>query len=159
MKFSIAFIFLAIFLQTGSCDDDSNDVGGSINENFVEFLGVRNEASGGCNEESIGSSESTCVYAGAYTNEGLGYAIAVSHEGLCRSATFNLRDNFDQSNNAFFVLQITEDGVAIETFLGFSGIVEVTDTGNISSLRFNGTVVSTLTGEEETIEGFLECPI
>jgi len=158
MKLSVLLIPLFVFLQTGSCDDDSMD-NITINENFVEFLGVRNEASGGCNEESIGSSESTCVYAGAYSNGGLGYAIAVSHQGLCRSATFNIRDNFDQSSNAFFVVQITEDGVAIETFLGFSGIVEVTDTGNISSLDFNGTVVSTLTGEEETIRGFLECPI
>ena len=149
-----------MFMQAGSCgDDDSQDDGGSINENYVEFLGSRNDANGGCNVESITATESTCVYSGGYSRDGLSYTIVVSHTGLCRSATFGLRDNFDQPSNAFFVIQVAENGVATETYLGFSGSVNVTDTGNVTSMSFEGVVVSNSTGKEETIKGFLECPI
>jgi len=159
MKVWIFLISLLVLLQMDSCgEDDSLDDGGSINENFVEFLGERNDANGGCNVEST-TGDFSCTYSGAYTDDGLGYAIAVTHEGLCRTATFNLRDNIDQSSNAFFILQVTENGVAIDTYLGSSGTIMVTDTGVVTSLEFSGTVVNTVTGEEEEIEGFMECPL
>jgi len=158
MKLSLFFIPFFIFLQTNGCsEDDSVTPDTTINENFIEFLGVRNVAAGGCNEESTSGTESICVYGGGYTNAGLTYAIAVSHQGLCRSATFNLRDNFDESGNSFFIIQVAENGVAIENYFGNTGTVRVTDTGNITSIEFSGTVVSSSTGIEETISGFMEC--
>jgi hypothetical protein len=159
MKLAIFMIPVFLFLQSSGCSDDSSDDGGSINENFVEFAGVRYEASGGCNVESINGQDASCVYAGAFRSGGLGYAIAISHEGFCRSATFNLRDNLDQPSHAYFVMQITEDGVAIETFLGTSGTIDLTDSGNVSSIDFAGTITSVETGMTESIEGYLECPI
>ncbi|MEP0262536.1 hypothetical protein [Dokdonia sp.] len=157
MKTWIAIISFFILLQTDSCSsDDSSDDGGFINENFVEFLGVRSDANGGCNIETT-TGNFSCTYAGAFTSGGLNYAIAVTHEGLCRTASFNLRDNLDQPSNAVFILQATSDGVAVETYFGNTGTINVTDSGTVTSLRFNGTVINTATGDEETIEGFVEC--
>ena len=121
MKLSLLFIPFFIFLQTDSCGDDTVDDGGSINENFVEFLGVRNEAAGGCNIQSMGNPQ-VCTYVGSYNNAGQGYTISISHTGDCRTATVNLGDF-----------------------------------GSSSSMEFEGTVISSSTGEEETISGFMEC--
>ncbi len=156
MKLSLLFIPFFIFLQTDSCGDDTVDDGGSINENFVEFLGVRNEAAGGCNIQSMGNPQ-VCTYVGSYNNAGQGYTISISHTGDCRTATFNLRDNLNSPSNAQLFLQITENGVAIETYLGNSGTVNLGDFGSSSSMEFEGTVISSSTGEEETISGFMEC--
>ncbi len=158
MKLSLFFIPLFLFLQSNGCsEDDSVTPEGTINENFIEFLGVRNEASGGCNQESTSGTEFICVYGGGYLNGGLSYTIAVSHLGLCRTASFNLRDDVDQAGNSFFIIQVAEDGVAIENYYGTTGTVNVTDSGNLTSIEFSGTVTSTLTGIEETISGFMEC--
>ena len=160
MKLAIFLLPLLFFLQTGGCgDDDSVDDGGSINENFIEFLGTRNVASGGCNQGNPTSSNPTCAYGGGYSLDGLCYAIALSHTGFCRTASFNLRDNINQASNAFFIIQIAENGVATETFLGSTGWVDVFDSGTVTGFEFSGTVISTLTGEEETISGYMECPL
>lgn len=161
MKYLMYIFSFLLLLQADSCgDDDSIDDGGgeTLSENFVEFLGVRSEASGGCNIENT-MGEFSCTYAGAYTDSGLGYSIAVTHTGLCRTATFNLRNNLDQESNAAFIIQVTSNGVAVDTYLGSTGTVNVTDSGITSSLGFNGTVINTTTGEEETIVGFIECPL
>ncbi len=159
MKLAIFFLPLLFFLQTGGCEGDDSDDLGSINENFIEFLGTRNVAVGGCNQGGPTSSDPTCVYTGGYSLGGLSYTVAVSHTGFCRSASFNLRDNLDSDSNAFFIIQIAESGVATETFLGSTGWVEVFDAGTITGFEFNGTVISLLTGEEEDISGFMECPL
>lgn len=158
MKFSIFLLPLLFFLQAGSCGDDTED-DTSSNLNFVVFLGETNEANGGCNVSSNPGSDPSCVYAGSYTSGGLGYAIAISHTGFCRTASFNLRDNLDQPSNAFFVIQETENGVGIETYVGTSGSISLVDDGIIRSMSFSGTVTSLETGSTETIEGFIECPI
>lgn len=159
MKLSIFLIPLLFFLQTGGCGgDDTSDDGGFVNENFIEFLGARNEASGGCNQGNPTSSNPTCVYGGGYQAGGLSYTIAVTHTGFCRNATFNLRDNLDQASNAFFIMQIADNGVAMENFFGSTGSVEVFDSGTITGLSFSGTVVSQTDGSVETISGYMECP-
>jgi len=158
MKLSLFVLPLFFVLQTGSCDDDSSDTEVPVNDNYIEFLGARNVASGGCNQEAVSGTETICVYTGGYSAGGLGYTVSVSHLGLCRSATFNMRDNLDQVSNGLFILQITENGVGIENYFGSTGTINVTDTGTGSSISFNGTIISTTTGEEQTITGFMECP-
>ncbi|WP_299364977.1 hypothetical protein [Winogradskyella sp.] len=155
----LVLIPLLIVLQGGGCSSDDDDGGGSINDNFVTFLGETTEATGGCNVESQGGLDITCVYSGFYQLDGLTYGIAVSHEGTCRSATFNLRDELNDSSDAFLVLQITDNGVVVETYVSISGSVDLVDAGTVSSMRFEGTMRNLATDEEETIEGFIECPI
>ena len=159
MKLILLFTLpLILFMQAGSCGDDTSD-DGFINDTFVTFLGTTNDANGGCNIESMSGTQSSCTYAGSYNLDGQGYAISVSHTGICRSATFQLRDNINQPSNALFIVQITEDGVAVETFTGFSGTVDLVDAGTITSMAFNGTVLNTETGDEQAISGYMECPI
>lgn len=151
---------LFIVLQGGGCesDDDGGSTDGTIN-NFITFLGVTNNANGGCNIQSDDGLDISCTYTGFYQLNGLSYTIAISHEGVCRTGTFNLRDDLDQPSNAYFILQVASDGVAIDTFLGFSGTVDLVDSGISSSMSFDGTVVNTETGEEEAISGFIQCPL
>ena len=156
MKSYLFMLPLALFLQTGSCDDDS-DGGDNTPSNFVTFQGETNSAFGGCNVESTSNDEFICVYNGGYNADGLGYGIAVSHLGLCRTATFNMSNEPTDSGEALFVLQITADGVVMETFVGSSGTVNVFDGGLSSSIEFDGTLVSLDTGATETISGFIAC--
>lgn len=152
------FIMLPLFiiLQGGGCSSD--DDSGSINDNFVTFLGVTNEASGGCNIETT-TGDFFCSYTGGYLNDGLSYTISVSHTGLCSTSTYNLRDNLDSPSNALFFIQIASNGVATDTYIGHSGSIDLGDFGVSSSMDFSGTVIHTQTGEEETISGFMECPL
>lgn len=156
LKF-LVLVPLLIVLQGGACSSD--DDGGSINDNYVTFLGITNEATGGCNVESQGGLDIICVYSGFYQLDGLSYGIGISHSGVCRTGTFNLRDDLDQPSDAFFVLQITDNGVVIDTYVGSSGTVDLSDSGTSTSMRFIGTVTNLETGEEEAIDGFMECPI
>lgn len=148
---------LLIVLQGGGCSSD--DDGGSINDNYVTFQGETTEATGGCNVESQGGLDISCVYSGFYQFDGLTYGIAVSHEGFCTTATFNLNDELGDPNDAFLVLQITDNGVVVETFVSVSGTVSLVDAGTVTSMRFEGTMMNLQTGEQESIEGFMECPI
>ncbi|WP_299523280.1 hypothetical protein [Winogradskyella sp.] len=154
----LVLIPLLIVLQGGGCSSD-DDGGGSINDSYVTFLGETTEATGGCNVESQGGLETICVYSGFYQLDGLTYGIAVSHEGFCISATFNLRDELNESSDAFLVLQITDNGVVVETYVSISGSVDLVDAGTATSMRFEGTMRNLQTGEEEPIEGYIECPI
>ncbi|MEO1030692.1 MAG: hypothetical protein AAFX55_04770 [Bacteroidota bacterium] len=149
---------LFIVLQGGGCSSDDDD-GGSINDSFVTFLGETTEATGGCNVESQGGLDTTCVYSGFYQLDGLTYGIAISHEGFCTSATFNLNDELDDSSDAFLVLQITDNGVVVETYVSTSGSADLVDAGTVTSMRFEGTMRNLETGAEEAIEGYIECPI
>ncbi|WP_299222871.1 hypothetical protein [uncultured Psychroserpens sp.] len=149
---------LFIFLQGGGCSDD-DDGSDNTNANFINFLDTTNDGNGGCNIQSDDGLDISCTYSAFYQRDGLSYTIAISHEGVCRSGTFNLRDNLDQPSNVYFILQVASNGVAVDTYLGFSGTVNLTDTGTSSSIRFNGTVINTDTGEEEPIEGFVQCPL
>lgn len=155
----LLMIPLFIILQGGGCsNDDDGGSDGTIN-NYINFLGTTNDGNGGCNIQSDDGLDISCTYSAFYQRDGLSYTIAVSHEGICRTGTFNMRDNLDQPSNAYFFLQVASDGVGIENYFGFSGTVELIDTGISSSIRFNGTVISSLSGEEEAIEGFVQCPI
>nr|WP_321234470.1 hypothetical protein [uncultured Psychroserpens sp.] len=159
MKIKLLILLpLFIFLQGGGCssDDDSSD---GTNDNFINFLGTTNDGNGGCNIQSDDGLDVSCVYTAFYQRDGLSYTIAVTHTGECRTATFNMRDNLDQPSHAFFLLQVASNGVAIDNYLGFSGTVDVVDSGISSSIRFDGTVVNTVTGEEEAIEGFVQCAL
>ncbi|WP_298904376.1 hypothetical protein [uncultured Psychroserpens sp.] len=158
MKIKLLMLLpLFILLQVGGCsDDDSADDTGN---NFINFLGTTNDGNGGCNVQSDDGLDVSCTYTAFYQRDGLSYTIAVTHNGECRTATFNMRDNLDQPSHAYFLLQVASNGVAIDNYLGFSGTVDLVDTGVSSSIRFNGTVVNTVTGEEEAIEGFVQCPI
>ncbi len=157
MKLLHLFILIPVFLilQDSSCSSD--DDGGSINNNFITFLGTTNEASGGCNVQSQGL-EIRCTYSGFYTLSGLSYTIGVTHNGPCTIGTFNLTDNLNSESNAFFILQVAEDGVAIETYYGISGSIELNDYGTGSNMEFSGTVYNTSTLDEFDISGFIECP-
>ncbi|MEP2937466.1 MAG: hypothetical protein ABJM06_09030 [Gilvibacter sp.] len=160
MKSYILLFPLFFFLQTGSCSDDSSgDDGGPLNDNFVSFLGETNEASGGCNVESTSDAEFFCTYAGGYTSGGESFTIAVSHRGVCRTATFAMGDNANESGTAQFILSIATSGVSSATYYGFTGTVNVTDTGIQSSIEFSGTVLNVATGDEEAIEGFIACAL
>jgi len=150
---------LYFFLQGGGCSSDDDGGNDGTNDNFITFLGVTNDANGGCNIQSDDGLDISCTYSAGYQFDGLSYTIAVSHEGICRTGTFNMRDNLDQPSNAYFFLQVASDGVGIENYFGFSGTVDLVDTGSSSNMRFSGTVVSSLSGEEEAIEGFLQCPL
>ena len=160
MKTYLFALPLLLFLQTGSCDDDE---GGTTTDttpdNFVTFQGETLEAFGGCNVESTDDDLFICVYSGGFRANGLGYAIGVSHLGLCRTATFNISDEPTDSGDASFVIQASMDGVAVESFIGVSGTVNVFDSGASSSIEFEGTVVSLESGEEETIAGFIACEL
>jgi len=155
---SLIFMFpLIMFLQTGSCSDDTTtDDGGPLNDNYVSFLGETNEASGGCNVESS-TGDFFCTYAGGYTSSGESYTISISHMGLCRTASFAMRNNADEAGNALFILSIASSGVSTATYTGFSGTVNVTDSGTQTSMQFNGTVINVATGDEEAIEGYIAC--
>ena len=148
-----------IFLQGGGCSDDDDSGTDGTNNNYITFLGVTNDANGGCNIQSDDGLDISCTYSAGYQLDGLSYTIAVSHEDLCRTGTFNMRDNLDQPSNAYFFLQVASDGVGIENYFGFSGTVELVDTGISSNMRFNGTVINSSTGVEELIEGFVQCPL
>lgn len=154
----LLMIPLFVFLQGGGCssDDDSSD--GTV-DNYITFLGVTNDANGGCNIQSDDGLDISCTYSAYYQLDGLSYTIAISHEGECRTGTFNLRDNLDQPSNVYFILQVAENGVATATYLGFSGTVNLVDTGISSSVSFDGTVINNITGDEEAIVGFVQCPI
>lgn len=159
MKMNLLLMIpLFIILQGGGCssDDDGSD---GTSDNFINFLGTTNDGNGGCNIQSDDGLDISCTYSAFYQRDGLSYTIAISHEGECRTGTFNLRDNLDQPSNAYFVLQVASNGVAIDTYLGFSGTVNLTDTGANSSVRFDGTVVNISSGEEKAIEGFVSCPL
>lgn len=157
MKSYIFMLPLLLFLQTGSCDDDEGTTTNNTPDNFVTFQGVTNDAFGGCNVDSDTAGEFICVYNGGYNLDGQGYGIAVSHTGVCRTATFNMSNDTEEDGDALFVLQITESGVVVETFVGASGTVNVFDSGINSSVEFDGTVVSLNTGLTETISGYIEC--
>ncbi len=156
---SYIFLFpLFMLLQTGFCSDDSSgDDGGPLNDNFVSFLGEINEASGGCNVESTSDAEFFCTYAGGYTSGGESFTISISHRGVCRTATFALRDSANEAGSALFILSIATSGVSTATYYGLTGTINVTDTGVQSSIEFNGTVLNVATGDEEVIEGFIAC--
>jgi len=159
MKLNLLILLpLFIVLQGGGCssDDDASD---GANDNFINFLDTTNTGNGGCNIQSDDGLDVSCTYSAFYQRDGLSYTIAITHEGECRTATFNLRDNLDQPSNAYFVLQVASNGVAIDTYLGFSGTVDLVDTGTSSSVSFDGVVINTTTGEEEAIEGFVQCPL
>lgn len=156
----LLMIPLFIFLQGGGCSSDDDTIpNDGTSDNFITFLGITNDANGGCNIQSDDGLDISCTYSAFYQLDGLSYTIAVSHEGECRTGTFNLRDDLDQPSNAYFILQVASDGVAIDTYLGFSGTVDLVDTGISSSVSFEGTVVNTETGVEEAIVGFIQCPI
>lgn len=160
MKSYLLLFPLFFFLQTGSCSDDSDgtsDDTGFLTDNFVSFLGETNEAAGGCNVESTSDAEFFCTYAGGYTSGGESFTIAVSHRGVCRTATFAMRDNANETGVAQFILSIATDGVSTATYYGVSGTVNVTDSGVQTSIEFNGTVLNVATGDEEPIEGFIAC--
>lgn len=157
MKTYLFALPLLLFMQTGSCDDDSDTTSDDSSSNFVTFLGETNDAFGGCNVESTDDDLFICVYNGGYNANGQGFTIAVSHTGLCRTASFTLDSEATNDGEAQFIIQISESGVAVETFVGVSGTVNVSDSGVNSSIEFNGTVVSLTSGEEETISGFIEC--
>ncbi len=161
MKLKLLLLIpMLIFLQGGACSSD--DDGGSDDNNptnFIRFQGITNEGNGGCNVQADEGLDISCVYSLFYQLDGLSYAIAISHEGVCRSATFNLTDSLDQPSDAFFVLQITSEGVPVETFVGLSGSIDLVDTGVSSSATFEGTIVSLDTGVAEDISGFVKCPL
>ncbi|MEY8849762.1 hypothetical protein AB9K26_13165 [Psychroserpens sp. XS_ASV72] len=154
----LVLIPLAIFLQGGCSDDDDGGSDGT-NNNYITFQGVTNDGNGGCNVQSDTGLDISCVYSVFYQLDGLSYGIAISHDGVCRSGTFNLSDGIDQSSDAFFVLQITSDGVPVETFVGSSGTVDLVDSGVSSSASFDGTVISLDTGVTESISGYVKCPL
>ena len=145
----LLMIPLFIFLQGGGCSSDDDGANDGTADNYITFLGVTNDANGGCNIQSDDGLDISCTYTAFYQLDGLSYTIAISHEGECRTGTFNLRDDLDQPSNAYFILQIAEDGVPIETYLGFSGTVNLVDTGISSSVSFDGTVVNIDSGIEE----------
>ena len=160
MKLKLLLIIpLSILLQGGCSSDDDGGSTDGTSDNFITFLGTTNDANGGCNIQSEDGLDVSCTYSAGYQFDGLSYTIAVSHEGICRTGTFNMRDNRDQPSNAYFFLQVASEGVGIENYFGFSGTVDLVDTGVSSNMRFSGTVVSSLTGEEEAIEGFVQCPL
>lgn len=158
MKTWIVITSLFMLLQTDSCSsDDSQDDGGSINENFVEFLDVRSDANGGCNVETSSGGSFSCTYVGSFVNNGLSYTISVTHSGVCRTATFNMRNNIDQPGNALVLLQGAENGQVVSAYFGSTGSIQLTDSGTITTIDFNGIVINNETGEEEDIIGFMEC--
>lgn len=157
MKTYLFALPLVLFLQTGSCDDDSGDSGMSDSENFVTFLGETNDPFGGCNVESTSNDEFFCVYNGGYNADGVGYSIAVSHTGLCRTATFNMSNDTQAGGDALFVVQLTVEGIVTDTYVGNSGTVNVSDSGLNSSIEFEGTVINLETGVEEAISGYIAC--
>ena len=150
---------LFIILQGGGCSNDDDGGSDGTNNNFVTFQGVTNNANGGCNVQSDDGLDIFCVYSAFYQLDGLSYNIAISHEGVCRSATFNLVNDYDQPSNASFVLQIASEGVPVETFVGSSGTINLVDSGVSSSISFDGTIVSLNTGTSETISGYVKCPL
>lgn len=158
MKIKLLILLpLFIFLQGGGCSSDDENGTDGTNDNFINFSDTANDGNGGCNIQSDDGLDISCTYSAFYQRDGLSYTIAVTHNGECRTATFNMRDNLDQPSNAYFILQIASNGVAIDNYLGFSGTVNLVDTGISSSIRFDGTVVNTVTGVEEAIEGFVQC--
>lgn len=150
--FAIPFF---LFLQTGSCDDDTTESNPS-RDNFITFLDATNQAFGGCNVETA-TGDFFCTYTGGYMSGGLSYTVSISHSGLCRTATFNLSDNLDNPSDALVFMQISSSGVATETYIGSSGTVNLSDSGINSSMEFSGTVTNTETGEIEEISGYMEC--
>ncbi len=160
MKFKLLLMIpLFIVLQGGGCSDDDDGTTDGTSNNFITFLGVTNDASGGCNVQSDTGLDISCSYSGFYQLDGLSYTVTITHEGVCTTGTFNLRDNLDQPSHAYFILQVASNGVAVDTYLGFSGTVDLVDSGISSSMSFEGTVVHTVTGEEEAISGFIQCPL
>ena len=155
----LLMIPLFIILQGGGCSNDDDNGTDGTNNNFITFLGTTNDGNGGCNIQSDDGTYVSCTYSAFYQRDGLSYTIAINHEGVCRTGTFNLRDNLDQPSNVYFIMQVASNGVAIDTYLGFSGSVNLSDTGVSSSVRFEGTVVNISTGDEEEIEGFVQCPL
>ncbi|MEM1002321.1 MAG: hypothetical protein AAGH46_06715 [Bacteroidota bacterium] len=160
MKFKLIFLLpLIFFLQVGGCSDDEDENNDGNIESFVTFQGETNTAVGGCNVQSDAGLDILCNYLANYQLNGLNYGIAISNDGICRTATFNLSNDFEGDGNALFVLQITDNGIPLETFVGVSGTIDLVDSGVSSSMRFQGTIISLDTGVEETIEGFVQCPL
>ncbi|NRA91985.1 MAG: hypothetical protein HRU26_04765 [Psychroserpens sp.] len=156
----LLMIPLMIFLQGGACssdDDDGSDDG--TNNNFILFQDVSSIPTGGCNIQSDAGLETLCNYLANYQIDGLNYGIAISHEGFCRTGTFNLGNDFQGEGNTSFILQITDQGIPVETFVGVSGTVDLSDSGASSSMSFEGIIVSLDTGVQESIEGFVHCPL
>jgi len=151
---------LFIIMQVDGCSsDDEGDVNDGTQDNYVNFQGTVNDPTGGCNVQSETGTDLLCNYLANYQLDGLNYGIAITHSGVCRSATFNMSNDFEEGGDALFVLQITDQGIPVETFVGSSGTVDLVDSGSNSSMSFNGTVVSLDTGVEEPIEGFIQCPL
>ena len=160
MKSYLLLLPLLLFLQTGSCEDDDtpSDEAGDLTENYMNFMGGTSEAFGGCNQDSTSGDDLICVYAGSFVLDGLGYAIAITHKGLCRSASFSIDEQALEEGEAIVILQASESGVTIETFRGVSGTVTLVDSGTNVSFRINGTVQSTTDDSLEAIEGYIICP-
>lgn len=156
----LLMIPLFIIMQVDGCDtDDEVNTNDGTENNFVTFQGTTNDPIGGCNIQSDAGLDISCNYLANYQLDGLNYGIAITNNGVCRTATFNMSNNFEETGDALFVLQITDNGVPIESFVGVSGTIDLVDSGANSSMSFEGSVISLNTGITEPIEGFIKCPL
>jgi len=148
-----------IILQVDGCSDDEDDTNSGTPDSYVMFQGETNDATGGCNQQVDTGLGVTCNYLGSYQLDGLTYGFGVTNMGFCSSGTYEMSNNFEEDGEASFFIQITADGVPVETFVGSSGSIDLVDSGANSSMSFNGTVVSLDTGVEEPIDGFVQCQL